>query len=792
MTETPAAASGSGEYALSQSLDSVDGQGIRACCVLPKDNDEEFYRLVTGSQNGRLVEYSIPSGRMQVIPYQHDHAITALLSATAAVIYVSGCKDAKIRLFDGNTHELIGAPLEGHDKPVTSLAWADHDYLISGSWDGTARVWDLTRRVVLAVLDHAGENAICVAGLDRLSNSLNVLTGSAGRAEHNVVRHQAVRVWSIDVTTGQATCQATAANDHDGPIRDVCQVNSSTVASCSNDGTIQLRSLEHGAQPISRIYWDTDEPPMLLSLATLNSTPDKTTLVTGAEDGQVVLFSADPTTLHEPQRQRLPHASCIWQVQPLRYENDFATCADDGVVRIFSQNPDRWAPEAERAAFAQLAQERRAGAPISEADLAKLPLWQDRARHVGKSEGQVQLFRKEGGAIAAQWSAVSGTWIEVGQVLGGRPASGGGGVVNGVAYDHVFPIEVDQTSGAVARLQIGYNTGENPFVAAQRFIDDHVLPQHHLTEIADYITKQAGTPALSMDNAKPPATTGLPLASYQHFPITSYLAFELPDKNATSMLEKMTKKMLESQKLSEQQGVHLQSLVATLGATNRYHATKIQDEELAVIPTLVDLLPRSEVFPALDLARFVVLHPDAAAQGRATYWQHVIKQTLDILAQENGTTHANPMLSLRLFANALRAGPGARAGVWSRLPDVLGAVTRFCTVPDHRQVRLALATVLYNVAHAIAQQPAQNGNGSHHASLLVPTCHAVLTTAGPAKYEAEAVVRTLLALGTVVMCSTAAKETAKSLHLGAMVEPVSHDHGDVAKAVGKEVYALLQ
>jgi phospholipase A-2-activating protein len=30
----------------------------------------------------------------------------------------------------------------------------------------------------------------------------------------------------------------------------------------------------------------------------------------------------------------------------------------------------------------------------------------------------VQMFRKNGVAIAAQWSATSGTWIEVGEVTG--------------------------------------------------------------------------------------------------------------------------------------------------------------------------------------------------------------------------------------------------------------------------------------------------------------------------------------------------------------------------------------
>lgn len=47
-----------------------------------------------------------------------------------------------------------------------------------------------------------------------------------------------------------------------------------------------------------------------------------------------------------------------------------------------------------------------------------LPDWSEASRHRGKREGMVQMFRKNGTAIAAQWSQASGTWIEVGEVTG--------------------------------------------------------------------------------------------------------------------------------------------------------------------------------------------------------------------------------------------------------------------------------------------------------------------------------------------------------------------------------------
>ena len=57
----------------------------------------------------------------------------------------------------------------------------------------------------------------------------------------------------------------------------------------------------------------------------------------------------------------------------------------------------------------------------SAAEVAALPKWENRHATRGKSEGQVQVFQRDGKAIAAQWSMVSSIWIEVGEVRNNRP-----------------------------------------------------------------------------------------------------------------------------------------------------------------------------------------------------------------------------------------------------------------------------------------------------------------------------------------------------------------------------------
>ncbi|CAN0224926.1 unnamed protein product, partial [Ectocarpus sp. 4 AP-2014] len=111
-------------------------------------------------------------------------------------------------------------------------------------------------------------------------------------------------------------------------------------------------------------------------------------------------------------------------------------------------------------------------------EIAVLANWEEQPATRGKSEGQVQVFERAGKAIAAQRSAASSTWIEVGEVVGASEAD----QVDGEPFDRVYPIEVEGVGGAVRNLQIGHNNGQNPSVAAQNVIDKNELPQSYLND----------------------------------------------------------------------------------------------------------------------------------------------------------------------------------------------------------------------------------------------------------------------------------------------------------------------
>ena len=742
------------DWDLAYALTVDDGIAVRCACELPSTN-EESYRLVVGTQMGALFEWTLPSQSLTPIGYQHDHGVSAILSNSQ--VYVTGCKDAGIRVFDANTHELVRT-MKGHDKPVTSLAWVSTTHLVSGSWDGTAKIWNLATGALVATLPNH-ENSVCVTGLVSDNPAvLLVATGSAGIAQNNQIMNHSVRLWKIEVATGQVDLIQTVANDHQGPIRDIALVpETGLLATCSNDGTVKLRSADTATCIETLAFPPVAETPMLLSVAS-----SSTGMVASAEDGHVIFWKST-----EPQLIR--HASSVWQVFVLS-NSDVVTCCQDGVVRIFTQATDRIASDDIRHHFRESVQAATQKSGPTADEVANLPKWELNALQQGRKEGQVQLFQKNGVAIAAQWSAASRTWIEVGQVVSGPGGSENAGEVDGVRYDHVLPIEIDQQGGGVAKLSIGYNIGENPFVAAQRFIDDHVLPQHYLTEIADYIQNRVGRSAPTLGESTP--STVVPPPIYEHIPMRGFKFFVLT--KATNF-EKVLGKISDVGQLSDEEMASLAQLTDVLSQMSRYHATKVEAATFGVIMKMLEWEP-AHAFPALDLVRLAVLHPRTSKRWNLSK----LLSAAYVLCDKDTDGVAVPMLTLRLIANCFKES--AEALDLNQVMVLTGKYIR----SSNKNVRLSVATVLLNVSSYLYTSPA----ATNVSTQVVAQVNGILDAK---TYDTDSTVRALVALGTILLARKEdAKAAANSLYMATKVEMSASPHGEKAQGVAKEIYILLQ
>jgi len=679
------------------------------------------------------------------------------------------------------------------------------------------------------------------------SNIARLATGSAGIAQGNVISEHKIRLWEITITpidksappTASVQLKKTVGNDHNGPIRGVAyDALSSMLLSCSNDGTVKVRDA-HSGEAIATLSFHTGggQPPMLLHVESMGGG----NVIACAEDGTVVVWNMVEMNQvgggggYTPQV--IPHPNTVWKIIPLdkACAGDFATACHDGMIRIFTTNPTRMASDADRAAFASAVEAARAKSSTgpSAEEIAGLPKWEMNTTNPGKSEGQVMVFNKNGKAIAAQWSAASRAWIEVGEVTGRNENAG---TIDGVQYDHVFPIEMDAPGGAVQKFQIGYNNGDNPFNTAQDFIDTHMLDQGFLSQIADYIQNRVGADAgptlgagtagagagtassgpapmdLDVESLSSSLTIASSAKSYQHLPMKGYRKFETGADmkiltKVCGKIREFNSSAIDSNNLPPSEissdGNVLDSLCQTIATTNRYHSTKISDMELAIILKMMKDWSLEHVFPSIDLARLVSLHPDAAKSSRSTVWNSIIHAALDrcdaISANssiQGAPKTAIPMLSFRLFANCFHGGTGTQSAVVdaTNMTRILKCVDEYAT-SGNKNVRLALVTVLLNAASYMkSSAPAggyqyNNGTTDNIPDLFLIT---VGNICGSGLYETEAIARLVVALGTAVLIDGTWLAKAKALNMGSMLQHVADQHGEKCRAIATEVRSILE
>ncbi|RYY37114.1 hypothetical protein EON62_01325 [archaeon] len=163
---------------------------------MPAAHYKHTVELVTGM---RLQEFGRVHANME-----HGGAVRALTRIPASSAFpqggvASGCADKCIRLFtmDDTLQLTQHSVLTGHTGGVLSLSWTADGKLLSGSWDGTARVWDVASGTCVHVLE-GHENGTCVVGLP----NGNIVVGSTGRKnEANQHVDYKLRVWTLDTIT---------------------------------------------------------------------------------------------------------------------------------------------------------------------------------------------------------------------------------------------------------------------------------------------------------------------------------------------------------------------------------------------------------------------------------------------------------------------------------------------------------------------------------------------------------------------------------------------------------------
>ncbi|XP_026751047.2 phospholipase A-2-activating protein [Galleria mellonella] len=654
-------------------------------------------------------------------------------------LVVTGSNDNTIigyNLQDG----MIQITLESHENVVCSVvSGQDSGVLLSSSWDSTAKVWNLNNPNAIPIT-LKGHQAAVWAVVELHNNTY--ATASADKT---------IKLWNkegvpISTLTGHTDC-----------VRGLAVANPETFLSCSNDASIRLWT--NKGQCLNTYYGHSNYIYSISINSALSSG-----FATCGEDGSVRVWSAGDCI----GEIRLPVHS-VWSVTCLD-NGDIVTGSSDGLVRVFTADPARYADEATLKAFEEdvvkmqaASQQEIGGYKLSEIPGPEVLL------EPGKSDGQTKLVRRGTNVKCYSWSVAENTWNEIGDVMGANPASEGKTMYQGKEYDFVFSVDIKD---GAPPLKLPYNKTEDPWVAAQAFIHKHDLPQVYLEQVANFIITNAkldtlptqssngfadpftgesryvpgsggaargiGGRTVGMGAADPftgggayttPVASATALSSNEKplIPHDSYIRFDQANLKAIyEKLKEFNSKVGDgSNAMTDQQ---LENVVK-LGELNSSYSA----ETITFLKKMLEW-PKEILFPVLDITRLAVRNKEINGQiFDTTYGPSFVKYLLTLLAPDN--LAPNQMLSMRVLVNAFSDLPGEMLVLAAR-ESVLHCL--ICLNQLNNNAQIAAASLLLNLSVALAQQPD---------SVDIAECLAQLLS----KFtDNEAYFRGLVALGTLL------------------------------------------
>ncbi|KAH3668411.1 hypothetical protein OGAPHI_002165 [Ogataea philodendri] len=348
--------------------------------------------------------------------------------------------------------------LVGHDANVCALASKD-SLIISGSWDGTAKVWHKDGTVVHDLKGHEGS----VWGVQIVSENEFVTCGA----------DRTIRTWHGDKQTGQWTAHADV-------VRDVLVLDNKTIVSCSNDATIKIWSYQGQLLQTLRGHQN-----FVYSLAVLPTGE----LVSSGEDRSVRVWSPAGDLV---QTITLPCVT-VWKVIVLA-NGDIVTGSSDSKVRIFTRTGSRVAARELLDEFETELQNSTVNDSVYNVNKTVEP--RDALKTKGSVPGQTKLVRTEIGTTEVYQWGDSG-WGKIGEVVSSA-STDKKKEYNGKFYDYVFDVDI---ADGQPPLKLPYNVSDSPHTVADQFLLDNDLPASYAPQVVEFILSNTEGATLGQQGA---------------------------------------------------------------------------------------------------------------------------------------------------------------------------------------------------------------------------------------------------------------------------------------------------
>ncbi|TNV85584.1 hypothetical protein FGO68_gene1924 [Halteria grandinella] len=660
--------------------------------------------------------------------------------------FFTGGKDAKI--FKVN---LLGDPLmqyEGHEAAVNSLSQAVPEEVVSGSWDGTARIWDV-------------ETGKCKQTLEGHSHATSVLTMQNGITITGS-QDKKIRIWFKGSLEKEYI-------GHEDIIRQFAEVPGIGFASCSNDETVKLWTID--GQKLSEMKGHNG---FVFSVAALESGE-----IVSASDDKTVRVWRDSKCV-----QTVNHARTVWSVTK-NHLGDLVTGSEDYKIRTFTRDPER---RDQGEGLKDYQNELTAQDLGDQIDMKTLPTI-DRMKTMKGKEGEVKIFKN--GTAAEAYCFKDGRWEKIGDVMNPTASIDADGkhyegdrLFPAGQYDHIF--DVDMGDGILRKLP--FDNGSNILVAADKFVLREGLHKAFCEQISAFIKQNSSLVATS-NNAqnkqaavqqekqavvdKANASGVLPMKKLLFY---DAINVDNPKKKVVEFVQAhgyLTDKELET----------LDSLIELIKGKAFYHSSKVSKQGFELVKKLLKF-PHEQAFPCLDLYRMFLMHPHSSENYKL--FEFALEYLGILIGHLVNGPAPTQLLALRCLVNLFNNNASQYVMLQKR-QYVLDHVSQFASHKDNKNIRQAAATILLNYSILFLDKPDPEGK--------IQLVSAVSSGIVASETDAQNYMRIVAMLGNVCYQDDETKELVMAMvgtELQAAKDPKGMEGSDEGTTkVIKEILAII-